>query len=82
MSAYFDAAMAKVEQERMSNPDATFPDITNLEQSDFPKIREFLRALTDPCVTDRSCLAPWIPDASEAPDGHQLNAVDSDGNLL
>jgi len=38
----------------------------------------FLQTLTDPCVTDRSCLAPWIPDAGETdPDGLRLEAVDN-----
>ena len=82
MVGQFATAMDKVEMERMSDPDATFPDISNLPQSDFPKMRAFLRTLTDPCVTDRACLAPWIPEASEAPDGNQLNAVDGGGNPL
>jgi len=44
---------------------------------------EFLTSLTDPCVKSRACLAPWIPDASEAdPDGLRLIAIDSDGELL
>jgi cytochrome c peroxidase len=38
---------------------------------------EFLKTLTDPCVTDRDCLAPWIPDSSDIdPDGERLIAVD------
>ena len=38
---------------------------------------EFLKTLTDPCVTDRDCLAPWIPDSSDIdPDGQRLIAVD------
>lgn len=44
---------------------------------------EFLKTLTDPCVTDRTCLAPWIPDTSgTGPDGLQLNAVDNNGDFL
>ena len=43
----------------------------------------FLEALTDPCIQDRDCLAPWIPDTgSDGPDGQQLNGRDSTGNLL
>ncbi|WP_192021716.1 DUF1566 domain-containing protein [Shewanella sp. WPAGA9] len=34
----------------------------NIEQSD--KVVEFMQALTDPCVTDRACLQPWIIDNS------------------
>ena len=44
---------------------------------------EFLKTLTDPCIKDRNCLAPWIPDTgSTGPDGLQLNAVDSNGGYL
>jgi hypothetical protein len=42
----------------------------------------FLQTLTDPCVLDYQCLQPWIPNAAEAPDAHQLNATDPDGNWL
>ncbi|MFK5913764.1 MAG: cytochrome c peroxidase [Woeseiaceae bacterium] len=43
----------------------------------------FLKTLTDPCVKDRACLAPWIPDTNNlGPDGLQLNATDSSGALL
>jgi cytochrome c peroxidase len=43
---------------------------------------EFLKTLTDPCVTDRSCLAPWIPDSTDDPDGLRLIAVDNSLNPL
>ena len=44
----------------------------------------FLHALTDPCVADRACLAPWIPtdDEQQDPNGDQLNAVDANGDAL
>jgi len=43
----------------------------------------FLQTLTDPCVLDRECLAPWIADpATDDVDGHLLVAIDQDGNLL
>jgi len=39
---------------------------------------EFLKTLTDPCVTNRTCLAPWIPDTGDIdPDGLRLIAVDN-----
>jgi cytochrome c peroxidase len=35
----------------------------------------FLLTLTDPCVKNPSCLAPWIPDATDAnPDGLRVEA--------
>lgn len=56
------------------------PQLNNQETSD---IVSFLEALTDPCVVDRDCLAPWIADpASPGPDGQQLNARDATGDLL
>ena len=43
----------------------------------------FLKTLTDPCVKERSCLAPWILDAGDTnPDGLRLNAIDSTGAFL
>ena len=43
----------------------------------------FLETLTDPCVLDRECLAPWIPDDETTdPDGMRLDPIDQDGNPL
>jgi cytochrome c peroxidase len=42
----------------------------------------FLTSLTDPCLKDRACFGRWIPAPSEAPDGHQLDAVDASGAPL
>ena len=38
--------------------------------------------VADPCIEDRDCLSPWIPTPEEAPDDHQLNAVDANGKPL
>ena len=54
----------------------------NLNGSEVIQLVEFLETLTDPCVLDRECLAPWIPSATGGPDGNQLNAVDQSGNAL
>lgn len=55
----------------------------NLSNRDVDAIVAFLHALTDPCVEDRDCLAPWIPSVtSSGPDGQQLNGVDQSGSLL
>ena len=43
----------------------------------------FLETLTDPCVTDRECLDPWVADPeTDDVDGTLLVAVDGDGNPL
>jgi cytochrome c peroxidase len=39
-------------------------------------LEEFLKTLTDPCVTKADCLAPWIPDSNDTdPEGLRLDAV-------
>ena len=42
----------------------------------------FLKSLTDPCIKDRNCLDPWIPQNSAGVDGLQLNAEDISANRL
>ena len=58
---------------------AGIPSIQNVSLTDeqVGYLVEFLKTLTDPCVTNRDCLAPWIPDSSDIdPDGERLIAVD------
>lgn len=56
----------------------------NLKQDDVKHITNFLKALTDPCVKDRTCLSKWIPKASDNdPDGQMLHAINGeDGKFL
>lgn len=54
----------------------------NLDDNQISQIVEFLETLTDPCTSDRNCLAPWIPAATAGPDGNQLNGIDQFGNSL
>ncbi|QFU76239.1 DUF1566 domain-containing protein [Halioglobus maricola] len=71
----------------VSNSPAPEIDI-NIQQSD--RVVRFMEALTDPCVTDRACLQPWIYDSSnwtEHPDYSEnrnfiLIAEDRDGMEL
>ncbi|MGB0496677.1 MAG: cytochrome-c peroxidase, partial [Kangiellaceae bacterium] len=62
--------------------------MTSLEDVDMTDaqvgyIVEFLLALTDPCVEDRQCMSPWIPDASDTnPDAMRLNGIDENGDFL
>lgn len=67
---------------RASNVPGVHQDVAFTED-DVTDLVEFLKALTDPCVKDRDCLAPWIPDAGDTnPDVLRLNAVDSSGAFL
>jgi cytochrome c peroxidase len=74
-------ALDKLEANRLSG----IFSIPNIELTDeeVSDLVEFLKTLTDPCVTDRNCLAPWIPDSTVAdPDGMRLDAVDENLNPL
>ena len=66
-------ALAKLEADRR----AGLPTIKNVTLSDaqVADLIRFLLSLTDPCVKDPTCLAPWIPDENETdPDGLRLSA--------
>ena len=53
-----------------------------LEADEIDDLVAFLEALTDPCVVDRDCLAPWIAGPQDDVDGSLLIAVDRDGRPL
>ena len=75
-------ALDQLEFNRTSNVAEVHQNIT-FTDDDVTDLVEFLKALTDPCVKDRSCLAPWIPDAGDTnPDGLRLNAIDNTGSFL
>lgn len=57
----------------------------NLSKQDVRHLVAFLNALTDPCVEDRACLAPWIVDQNDAadfPDDQPLIAIDNNDSAL
>jgi len=57
--------------------------IVEFTEDDVSDLVEFLKTLTDPCVKDRNCLAPWIAEgAGNGPDGLKLEAIDNTGALL
>ena len=52
-------------------------------ERDVEDLVAFLKALTDPCVLDRACLAPWIAaPAIDDVDGNLLVAVDQNGRPI
>ncbi|MGI9204963.1 MAG: cytochrome-c peroxidase [Woeseiaceae bacterium] len=77
-----EAAFDAVIQARTADPDATFEDASTTPLSNAPLMLAFLATLTDPCTLDRSCVTPWIPLPGDAPDDHQLNAIDLNGAPL
>ena len=75
------SAAAKLGQERR-NGTSRLPQI-NLNNEEVAQLVAFLNSLTDPCLTDRACLAPWIADANtDDPDGQLLIATDINGEVL
>ncbi len=54
----------------------------NLTDTEVADLLSFLNSLTDPCVTDRSCLAAWIPLPEMSIDHLQLNAMNAAHDLL
>ena len=72
----------KVLQENRQSGVLTVEDIP-LSDSDINDLVTFLKALTDPCVMDRACLQPWIPQSHEqGPAGLLLQGHDSQGGVL
>lgn len=53
-----------------------------LNDNEVDQVVSFLEALTDPCVESSECLSDWIPTVDEAPDNHQLNAINQNGLAL
>ena len=75
-------ALDKLDEDRAAGT-SKFPQNARLNGGEVGQLVDFLEALTDPCVEDRECLDPWIPDTSNTgPDGNQLNAVDENNALL
>ena len=75
-------ALDQLEANRTNNVADVHRNIT-FTDDDVTDLVEFLKTLTDPCVKDRECLAPWIPDAGDTnPDGLRLNAFDNTGAFL
>ena len=57
--------------------------IISLTDAEISDLVAFLQTLTDPCVKDRACLAPWIPDSNDSnPDNLRLDAYDSNSTPL
>ena len=72
----------QLEANRTNNVSGVHQNV-EFSEDDVNDLVEFLKALTDPCVKSRSCLAPWIPHGmGDGPDGLKLDAIDSTGAPL
>lgn len=76
-----ESALAKLVAQQNAGTSKIFKNL-QLSDTQVNNLVAFLEALTDPCVKDRECLIPWIPEPSESVDNLQLDAVDINGELL
>jgi len=75
-------ALQNLQERRRSRQTPVLENI-HLNDHEVSDLLAFLQALTDLCVKDRNCIAPWIPGAATPnPDNLRVNAVDINGNPL
>ena len=75
-------ALAQLEQNRNDQVPGVLQDVS-LSDQQVDDLLDFLQTLTDPCVSDRVCMEPWIAEGADPdPDGLRLNAVDFQNNPL
>lgn len=83
MTANTQAAMDQLKANRTAGVITPILQDSNLSDLEVDQVVAFLKALTDPCVKDKSCLAPWVPNAGDSnPDGLRVLATDNNGNDL
>ena len=73
-------ALAKLTQEQQAQTSRLAR--IRLNDNEVDQLVSFLVALTDPCVESTVCLSDWIPTVNEAPDNHQLNGINQNGQNL
>jgi len=77
-----ERALKKLLAQRRKGKPGVLQD-ADLSDSQVDDLVEFLKALTDPCLKDRTCLAKWIPGPTDPdPDGLRLCARDRTGQPL
>jgi cytochrome c peroxidase len=75
-------ALLQLEANRVANVSGVHRNVA-FNDEDVTDLVEFLKTLTDPCVKNRACLAPWVPDAGDTdPDALRVNAIDNTGSFL
>ena len=67
-------ALAQLNREQAAGS-SLLPAGLTLAVTQIDDLKAFLASLTDPCITDRACMAKWVPDSNApAPDEHRLVA--------
>ncbi|WP_017221605.1 cytochrome-c peroxidase [Moritella dasanensis] len=76
-----ELALDKLDDERQEGT-SRLPNI-NLNNDEVDQLVAFLNSLTDPCIEERECLAPWIAnDTTDNPDDQVLIATDVNDSPL
>lgn len=83
MTANTQKALNALQASRDAGEEGVLQDV-DLTDQEVAQLVKFLKALTDPCVKSRACLAPWIANEvdDEDPNGDLLIAVDGSANAL
>ncbi len=77
-----ERALEQLKEHRAAGKKGVLRDV-NLNDAQVGDLVEFMKALTDPCLKDRQCLAQWIPGPTDPdPDGTRICAVDKSGKPL
>jgi cytochrome c peroxidase len=77
-----ERALKKLRQQRSAGKPGVIADVA-LSDAQVDDLLQFLKALTDPCLRDKACLAKWLPGPGDPdPDGLRLCARDRTGAEL
>ncbi len=82
MQANTQLALEQLQANRTNNVSGVHQNV-EFTDADVDDLVAFLKALTDPCVKDRDCLAPWIAEGmGNGPDNLKQKAFDVNGDYL
>jgi len=81
-SAHTALALQRLKDQRAANKPGVIRDV-DLNDGHVADLVAFMKTLTDPCTKSQSCLAKWIPSATDPnPDGMRICPKDQTGALL
>ncbi len=81
-STHTALALQRLRDQRSANTPGVLRNVS-LTNDQVADLVAFLKTLTDPCTKDRTCLAQWVPSATDPnPDGLRICPKDSTGVAL
>jgi cytochrome c peroxidase len=83
MAANTQLAMDTLTANRTAGVISPILEDVTLTDTQVNQLVEFLKALTDPCLKDRTCIGQWVPTSQDSnPDALRINAFDQNGDAL